>query len=62
MASIVKILDKTKLYGKSVFSNNDEVLNGWVNGAYYINGVATNLDSSGNGTWNGIFYIAGVPQ
>lgn len=62
MASIVKILDKTKLHGKSVFSDNKEASNGWVNGKYYINSVATNLDSSGNGTWNGVSYINGVPQ
>ncbi len=59
MASLVKILDKTKLQDKTLFSTD---LNGWVNGVYYINGTATELDSSGNGTWNGVTYVKGVPQ
>ena len=59
MASLVKILDKTKLQDKTLFSTD---LNGWVNGVYYINGAATELDSSGNGTWNGVAYVNGVPQ
>lgn len=62
MSSLVKILDRTKIQDRTIFSGDTEVLNGWVNGVYYIEGVATELDSSGNGTWNGITYIAGVPQ
>jgi hypothetical protein len=35
------------------------VKNGWINGIYWINDVATSLDQSGNGTWVGKLYENG---
>ena len=58
MATLIKILDKTKLQDKTIFQGPQ----GWVDGVYYIDGAATDLDSSGNGTWNGTTYVGGVPQ
>jgi hypothetical protein len=35
------------------------VKNGWIDGIYYINDVATSLDENGNGTWVGKLYKNG---
>jgi hypothetical protein len=35
------------------------VKNGWINGIFWINDVATSLDQSGNGTWVGKLYENG---
>lgn len=60
MASLIKILDKTKIRSKSIF-RKEFILNGWINGIYYINGQPTDLDSAGSGTYNGIVYLNGSP-
>ena len=35
------------------------IKNGWIDGIYYINDVATSLDQNGNGTWVGKLYENG---
>jgi len=51
-------MDRTKFRGRTILS----VPQGWIDGVYYIKGVATNLDSSGNGVWNGETYLNGIKQ
>ena len=38
----------------------EDVKDGWIDGIYYINDVATDLDEQGNGTWEGQEYEQGV--
>ena len=58
MASLTKIMDRTKFRGRTILS----VPQGWIDGVYYIKGVATDLDSAGSGVWNGATYVNGIKQ
>ena len=58
MASLTKIMGRTKFRDRTILG----VQRGWIDGVYYIDGVATNLDSTGTGTWNGKIYVNGVEQ
>ena len=58
MASLTKIMGRTKFRDRTIL----RVPQGWIDGVYYIKGVATDLDSSGSGVWNGATYLNGVKQ
>jgi hypothetical protein len=46
--------------GATYVNGATEVQNGWIDGVYYINDVATDLPESGSGFWNGSYYINGT--